>query len=172
MKKLSPEVLLKLQNALAVIYWYKKDLRSFIANTIRDPTILATQDWDNTPKRDLVHDLIQRFARNEFRYQDDLLALIRAVADFSDFTHLKALDDGDNKVRKAQEAVTALNTISKGYLSQLSELEKKEKQEAINFEKEQKRIIRQRNLDSLKEGFYKVVSESSAQKRGFLQETR
>lgn len=170
MKKISPEVLLKLQYALSMIYWYKVDLRTFIAATIRDARILATQDWDNpnTPKRDLVQDLIQRFSKNEMIYQEDLLALIRAVADFSDFSHLKRLEDGDSKVKKAKDAVTALNNISKGYLTQLAELEIKESQKAINLKKEQSIKIRQENLENLKNSFFEIISESTAQKRGYL----
>lgn len=170
MKKISPEVLLKLQNALSVIYWYKTDLRSFIASTIRDATILATQDWNdkNVPKRDLVQDLIRRFVNNEIRYQEDLLALIRAVADFSDFSHLKYLDDGEKKVQQAKEKVAALANSSKGYLTQLKELERKESQKAINLEKEQKRQIRQENLTNLKNDFFSIISESSTQKKGYL----
>ena len=124
---------MKLQNALSVIYWYKTDLRSFIASTIRDATILATQDWNdkNVPKRDLVQDLIRRFANNEIRYQEDLLALIRAVADFSDFSHLKYLDDGEKKVQQEKEKVAALANSSKGYLTQLKELERKESQKKV-----------------------------------------
>lgn len=171
MKKISPEVLLKLQNALSVIYWYKTDLRSFIASTIRDATILATQDWNdkNVPKRDLVQDLIRRFANNEIRYQEDLLALIRAVADFSDFSHLKYLDDGEKKVQQAKEKVAALANSSKGYLTQLKELERKESQKAINLQKEQKRQIRQENLTNLKNDFFLLlVSHLHRKKVTFL----
>ena len=167
-KKVSPEVLLKLQNALSVIFWYKADLRSFIAATIRDATILATQDWSNTPKRDLVQDLIQRFAKNETRYQEDLLALIRETANFSDFAHLKRLDDGERKAKRAQEAVAALNSVSKGYLTQLAELEKKETQVRLNQEREAKRKIREENLNKLKDEFYNIIKEKNCQTQGYL----
>lgn len=90
MKKVFPDVLLKMQNVLIVICWYKKDLRRFIANIIRDSIMLVTQDWDNTPKYNLVQILIQRIARNEIKYRKDLLVPNFVVAFFV-FSYLKIL---------------------------------------------------------------------------------
>jgi hypothetical protein len=44
-KKVSPAALIALKEALAVIYWYKKYIRSFIYYTIKNDAIVSTIDW-------------------------------------------------------------------------------------------------------------------------------
>jgi hypothetical protein len=41
---IAPAAINALKEALANVYWYKSDLRSFIMNTISDPGILARLD--------------------------------------------------------------------------------------------------------------------------------
>ena len=169
MKKISSDALVKLQNALSHIYWYKNELRTFILSTIRDPRILATQDWyGSATKRDLVQVLIRRFAQNERLYQEDLLALIRAVSEFTDFSHLERLEDGHEKAKRARNAVADLRKISNAYVTKFAELEKNEALREKHAEIIQQQKIRQNNLDLMKSSFNNIVCESDAQKKGFL----
>ena len=43
-KRIAPAAINALKEALTNVYWYKSDLRSFIMNTISDPSILARLD--------------------------------------------------------------------------------------------------------------------------------
>ncbi len=168
MKKISPEAIVKLKNALWKIYWYRNDLRSFVAATIRDATILSTQDWSNTPKKDLVDDLIGRLVKRDDLYQEDILALIGAVSNFSDFSHLERLEDGAKKAKDARDAVAALNKVSCGFLNQLEEKQRAAQQQSINEERLRQLSIRQSNLNELKDNFCQIIAEKNPQKQGFL----
>ena len=88
-KKVSPAALIALKEALAVIYWYKKDIRSFISYTIKNNAMVSTIDWQNSVKYHAVSELVDRMAARPDLYHDDLLGLFREVANFTDFSHLK-----------------------------------------------------------------------------------
>ena len=124
LKKVSPAALIALKEALAAIYWYKKDLRSFITYTIKNTAIVATIDWQNSIKYHAASELVDRMAARPDLYHDDLLALFREVANFVDFSHLKRCEDPEQKICNAQEKVEALQTHVKGYLDLLKEKEK------------------------------------------------
>ena len=87
-KKLNPAAIIALKEALTHIYWYKNDLRSFRVNTLSNPSILSTVNWD-TVKRNIIDAVVETLARNEKKYQDELLRLFTAVASISDFSHLE-----------------------------------------------------------------------------------
>ena len=44
-KKLNPAAIIALKEALAQIYWYKKDLRSFLINTLENSSILSNINY-------------------------------------------------------------------------------------------------------------------------------
>ena len=120
MKKISPAALNALKAALAVIYWYKRDLRSFLTNCMDDAAVLAQLNWDDY-KRNIVDRLVDHLAAHESRYQPDLLRLMAEVARFDDFGRLKMLDDGERKVAEARTAVEALRQQMKGHLQLVEE---------------------------------------------------
>ena len=103
-KKLNPAAIIALKEALASIYWYKKDLRSFLINTLDDTGILGTINWDDY-KRNIADRLVETLVRNEDRYQYDLLKLFTSVAIMEDFTHLEYLDGGKEKAERAKKSV-------------------------------------------------------------------
>ena len=57
-KKLNPSAIIALKEALAQIYWYKKDLRSFLINTLENSSILANINWDDY-KRSITDLLVE-----------------------------------------------------------------------------------------------------------------
>jgi len=63
-------------------------LRSFLVNTLSNPSILSTVNWDRV-KRNIIDAVVETLGRNEKKYQDELLRLFRAVASISDFSHLE-----------------------------------------------------------------------------------
>ncbi len=46
MKKISAVAINTLKEALAYVYWYKSDLRSFLLATISDNSLLSRINWD------------------------------------------------------------------------------------------------------------------------------
>src|SRR5215510_13135050 len=113
-KKLNPAAIIALKEALAQIYWYKKDLRSFLINTLENSAILAKINWDDY-KRNITDLLVESLARIEIRYREELIRLFTAVAAMNDFSHLEYLDDEKNKATRARKAVEALRNYTSGY---------------------------------------------------------
>src|SRR5712691_9900812 len=57
-KRVAPEAIQALKEALANIYWYKGDLRSFLTASIQDAAVLAPIDWAHTSTRSPALSLI------------------------------------------------------------------------------------------------------------------
>jgi hypothetical protein len=106
-KKIAPAALHALKEAIALVYWYKSDLRSFLTQSMSDPTILSRLNWLDY-KRNIVGELIDFLSKNESVYQRQLLRLMSDVGGVKDFSHLQRLDDGVTKANQAKAAVQAL----------------------------------------------------------------
>lgn len=169
-KKISPMTLMNLREALVAIYWYKKDLRSFIEYSIKDKTIITTINWDNY-KRTIVSELINRMEKRQDIYQDDLLALIEEVSAFSDFSHLQQCEDPADKIRKAKQAVNALRNHAAGHLKIKQEREKIEKKRKNHQLKLNKKNSFNNCLEKLKNEYMELLKETNPQKRGYSLET-
>ena len=107
-KRLSPAALVALKEALSTIYWYKKDLRLFLSNCVRDGQIVGSLDWNNSYKRQIVADLVDLLAANQAKYLPDLTRLCYEVTDIGDFSHLERLEGGEDKAIQARNAVGQL----------------------------------------------------------------
>jgi hypothetical protein len=66
-KKIAPAALHALKEAIALVYWYKSDLRSFLTQSMSDPTILSRLNWLDY-KRNIVGELIDFLSKNESVY--------------------------------------------------------------------------------------------------------
>ena len=71
-KQINPAAIIALKEAISLIYWYKRDLRCFLINTLQDSAILSNVNWDDY-KRNIADRLVETLVRNENRYQDELL---------------------------------------------------------------------------------------------------
>jgi hypothetical protein len=114
-KKISPQAILALREALSVIFWKKEDLREFLKLTLDNNPIISTLDWGLT-KREIVKELTSRMGSRQNIYFDGLKALLLAVSDFDDFRHLEFFDEDGSKTQKAKEAVSKLRSQTKGYI--------------------------------------------------------
>ena len=169
-KKISPQAITSLKEALSVIYWTKKNLRTFLKITLTNSAILTTIDWDSY-KRSIVNELIDRMINNPKLYQEDLMNLLIAVTDFTDFEHLNYWDENGSKKKKAKQAVEHLRKQTKGYIEIT-----KEKEQARNRKIEvEKRIAKsqslEKELNDLKLEFFKISSNKNLQERGYQLET-
>lgn len=166
MKKISATAINALKKALATIYWYKSDLRSFLDHTITNKQILSYLDW-NDYKRNICSRLVDLLVKNEEKTQNDLLKLVYEISNMNDFSHLKQLEDGDEKVKSAKEAVSALRAVSKGHLEQVKEQEEIENRRKKVFEEQLSQTAVREKLEEIKNDFYVLVSSSDPQKRGY-----
>ena len=88
-KKISPQAILALKEALSLITWKKDDLKDFLKYSMDNPAILGTINWDGT-KRESVKELVERMTNRPDFYQTDLMNLILAVTDLNDFPQYKS----------------------------------------------------------------------------------
>jgi restriction endonuclease Mrr len=166
MKKISATAINALKKALATVYWYKSDLRSFLYHTISNKQILSYLDW-NDYKRNICSRLVDLLVKNEEKTQNDLLKLVYEISNMNDFSHLKQLDDGADKVKNAKEAVAALRKVSKGHLEQIKEQEEIENRRKKVFEEQIAKTAVREKLEEVKNDFYALISSNDPQKRGF-----
>ena len=165
-KKISPQAIVALKEALSVIYWKKEDLQDFIKMSIDNKAIVGTINW-NVTKRESVKELIERMLNRQDIYKNDLLNLLIAVTDFNDYNNLKFFDEDGTKIKRAKEAVERLRKYTYGYihLTQEQEEAKRRKVEA------EKKIIRSKSLDEellkLREKFNQIAKLQDLQKRGY-----
>lgn len=169
-KKISVQTLLALKEALATIFWTKKDLRQFIELTIENSLIVSTIDWTENTKFESVSQLIDRMAQRQDVYQNDILKLIQEASNFTDFNHLKYWDDSEDKIKKAKASVEKLRNQTKGYFETIEELRKTEKARATTQAKIKESINYQQRLDELKQRFFEIAINDNHQSRGLLLE--
>ena len=128
MKRLSPAAIGALKEALASIYWYKRDLKSFLLIVCEDQAhgLFGQLDWDKS-KIQVVADLVDTMVRHEPKYQDTLIRMMLAVCDFSNFAHLRRLEEGDDKARRASAAVEAVRAQTATYREAIEKADGEEK---------------------------------------------
>ncbi|MBY0213846.1 MULTISPECIES: restriction endonuclease [Priestia] len=166
-KVISSAAINAIKEALTNVYWYKKELRSFITYSINDPRILSRLDWSDY-KRNIVSSLVDYLAENQERYKDDLLTIMSELIKIDDFSHLQKLEDGKDKAKAAKDSIKALKNL---YNTHSSIVEEQKKIEARR-EKSREKLIRNKaineKLDELKNEYYQLLSQASnPQSRGY-----
>lgn len=165
-KKLNPSAIIALKEALAQIYWYKKDLRSFLVNTLENSSILSNINWDDY-KRSITDVLVESLARNETRYRDELIRLFTAVSSMNDFSHLEHLDDGKDKAIRAKKAVEALRKYTSGYQKLWDEKQQTEERRMAYAEKLERVNSFKMQLGDLNKEYCQLVVSKDLQGRGY-----
>lgn len=165
-KKISPQAIMALKEALSVIFWKKDDLKDFLKLTIENKTIISTISWSGL-KRETVKELIERMTSSLDIYETDLMALLLNVTDKTDFPELEFWDDDGSKTKKAKLAVDNLRKQTVGYI-QLTKEEELAKQRRKETEKRiAKKASIEEELQELKDLFNKLATNSNFQQRGF-----
>jgi hypothetical protein len=169
-KKLNPAAIIPLKNALATIYWYKKDLRSFLSSIFPNSPVLNNIDWTDY-KINISNNVINRLISDEDKYQTELIDLFLAITSIKDFSHLRYLDNGSEKVDKAQKAVDALKAYTSGY-QQLWE----DKQQISHKRNEYLEKLKNTNsfnskLEEIKKEYCQLAISDNMQGRGYKLET-
>jgi len=166
---IAPRAIMALKQALTDVYWYKGDLRSFLANTVSNPSLLGRLDW-NDYKRNIVRTLVDYMARNQDEYRADLLRLIVEVSAMEDFSHLARLEDGAAKVKQAKSSVEALRKLSATHRELQEEQRKVEQRREQAYQELVHNSAVQERLRQLTRDFHKLLSSRDRQARGYLLE--
>lgn len=159
--KISGSALIALKEALTNIYWIKNDLKMFVNHTINNKSFVSTLDMTKY-KREIANDIVNRMSNRLDIYEEDLLLLLKAVSDMSDFSHLKKWEDADKKIKKAQESVEALRLHTKGYFAIIEEQKEAETRKITYQNKIQKAQFFQSELEKLKIDFNRMSASSAS----------
>ena len=165
-KKISPTAILALKEALSVITWKKEDLRDFLKLSMENSAILSTINWSGT-KRESVKELVERMTNRTDLYQTDLMNLLLAVTDLTEFPQLEFWDDDGSKKAKAKKAVENLRIHTKGYIQITKEQEEARKRRENTELKIAKNKSLEAELQQLKTLFNKLATNNNFQQRGF-----
>lgn len=165
-KKISAQAIMALKEALAVIFWKKDDLKDFLKLSLDKSTIINTISWDGT-KRESVKELVERMTSRLDLFEVDLMNLLLAVTDLTEFPQLEFWDEDGSKRKKAKQAVENLRKHTIGYIQLTKEQEEAKKRK----QKAEKKIAKNKSLESelqeLKSLFNKLATNTNFQQRGF-----
>lgn len=165
-KRISASVMQPLKEALTQVFWYKKDLRAFLAACIPEASALVAQlDWTDY-KRNVVARLVDTLATRQDKYLDTLLNLLLAVSEMDDPAHLKKVDDGERKYREAVEAVAVLRKLVEPYRRWRSEEEEADRRRREEQAKLEIQRATREKLGELRYLLYDITSQPP-QQRGY-----
>ena len=168
-KRITPGAIQALKEALATVYWYKADLRSFLTAAL-GAGVVNRLNWEE-PKRNAVGSLVDFLAgRNEERYQDALIRLMLDVAAIDDFAHLERLDGGRSKADAARAAVKALRECTRTHQDVLDEEEAVARRRQLAYEKQLQTKAVSEALATLRTEYYALISSAVPQQRGYALE--
>jgi hypothetical protein len=100
-------------------------------------------------------------------YESDLMNLVLAVTDFSDFGNLTYWDEDGTKTKKAKEAVNRLRTLSKGFIQITKEQEEAKIRKAKADLKTKSALSLEQELYELKNEFNIIATNQNFNQRGF-----
>lgn len=155
-----------LKDALASVYWYKSDLRSFLTTTISNPALLAPLNWGDY-KRNIVTQLVDYMAKRQDQYQAELIRLMAEASRVDDFSHLARLEGGKEKADTARKSVAALRKHTAGH-DNLAEDQRKVEERRRQAHASLLRNSAVRNgLGKLNGEYLGLLSEPNPQQRGY-----
>lgn len=165
-QKISGQALIALKEALTHIYWRKDDLKLFVSQTITNKSFVATLDTEQV-KRVIASNIVDRMSARPDLFENDLFALLKAVSDMNDFTHLQKWEDADKKIKAAKESVNALRQHTKGFFEIQKEQEQVRERKQVHQSKLESNKDFTKKLDELKSEFNKMAIMVNKQQRGF-----
>lgn len=159
MTRLSPQAIQALKEALAAIYWTKRDFRGFLTHSITDAQVLARVDWTQT-KKDIAALVVDHLAVRSG--QHDLRSLVDDVSTMTDFSHLD--DDGTARARKA---VQALRAIARTHEDASTEQQRRAARQQAAEQTAHQRDAEDAKRAALRDAFIALVGAPDAQQRGY-----
>jgi restriction endonuclease Mrr len=168
-KRVNAAIVQPLKEALALAFWYKKDLRAFLSTVLPDVGLVAHLDWTDY-KRNIVHQLLDTLVAHQDKYLDELLDLLLATADITDPSHLKRIEDGEQKYKDAVVALTSLRAQVEPYREWRNEAEEASRRRREEDAKAAVQRAISDKLLELKRLLYELIADTDHQKRGYALE--
>ena len=167
-KQINPSAYDALIEALAAIYWYKKDLARFIRVRARDyPALLSGIDFDDY-KRSFAQDFVDRLQDREAQHRDLTLAIMLEVAQMDSFPSLARHENSERLLAQAYEAVAKLKELTERHQGLLDEQEQFAAELAANQARMQAQQGFTAKLAELKKQFDDLAIMTNRQKAGRL----
>ncbi len=167
MKRVDPELLNSLKEALVSVYWYKTDLNTFLRGALTDTALLGGINWDHHQKREAIDIVVNRIAAEPETYKSDLVGLLAAVSDMTAFPHLERLEDGANKAKRASQAVAVLRARATKVRSWLEEETKAGIRKEERGQREKQASSFQSTLQNLQVHFGELSKMPDTRARGY-----
>lgn len=164
MKKVTPAALHQLREALSLAFWYKSDLRSFLATTLPESQLIGQLDWTDY-KRNIVRQLVDTLAA-QAKHSDFLIDLILATADIGDPAHLKRVEGGASKYEEAKDALLALDKLVEPYRRLRDAADEADRRRTEEKARSEMRQAVSEKLTELQRLFFDIVAKDP-QTRGY-----
>ena len=110
---------------------------------------------------------MDHLAKHQDVYQRDVVRLMSAVCQVTDFSHLRKLEDGRSKAKAAEAAVNALRAQLSGHQDLEKEVEEAEKHRQDAHARIMQTNAVQQRLEAFKVEFFQLVGSDNPQQRGF-----
>ena len=165
-KQLSPAGIMALKEALCSVYWYKNELRGFLQLCLSNPAILNSFNWKNY-KRQIASDVIDYLVTNPSTHLGDLTKICYEICKITDFSHLKALDDGPQKVEKARTAVNQLKQLVEPHQGLQKEQDDIKRRQELAVKKLKENAAVRQKVGAIKTRYMTCVGSDNTQARGF-----
>ncbi|NJP46518.1 restriction endonuclease [Actinacidiphila epipremni] len=170
-QQIHPAAYGSLTEALATIYWYKKDLIQFIRRRSTEHPELLTGLDSNAYKRTFADEFVDRLMADEEQYRDVTLAIMLEISQMESFPSLKRQSDSENLLSQAREAVADLKSWTERLQGVLDERAKVEAQRVEDEERQKHRRGFSQRLAELREEFLRLQAETNRQRAGRELET-
>lgn len=163
--RVSPTAIAALTEALATIFWFKKDLRSFLTAGLDDQALLSGVDWDDY-KRASIDVVVGRMVADQDKYREQLISLMLEVARMEDFPHLRRLEDAERRVADAKAAVKSLRRYTTPIEDEIRKRAETERQIADRRADAARKRSMADGLEKLRTRFLALMSSEDVQGRG------
>lgn len=165
-QRIHPAAYGALVEALARIYWYKRDLIKFLRLRASDhPELIAGLDFEGY-KIAFAEEFVDRLMEDEDRYRDLTLAIMLEVSQMQSFPSLKRQPDSERLLEQANDAVAGLRTWTERFHDLLEERARVEAQRVQHEEREKHRRGHAQRLAELKEEFLRLQMDTNRQRAG------
>jgi hypothetical protein len=164
-KRISTNAIQALIGALATVFWYKSDLRTFLVAATGNPSLVASLNWDEVKWR-IADEFVQNLAANQEQHRDTLIQLMLDISAMDSFPKLRGLEDEDKKVATASAAVAQLNKYIRPYEEEALENAKTRERIVADGEAATSKQHFQDQLSALRSRYQDLTGSSDPQQRG------
>lgn len=163
-----PDLIEALKDALRSIYWYKRQLRSFMENCRVPSEIIAQQQWSDPQeyKAIIVDKVINALVGKGDESIGSIRELIRRVIEMNDFSHLLKEDDGRRLKKEAEVNVERLRQLVIQHNAKIRRQKEEREGRVKAVEQRSQAATRFHLLEQLKGRFFEIVAVPDPRERG------